>query len=365
MNRIYNFAAGPSQLPLDVLEEAKRDLLNYKGSGMSVMEMSHRSSSYKKIQEEVGERIKHLMGLGDDYDILFLQAGGSLQFYMVPLNFLKGDEVGSYLVTGSWAKKAYDEGTRFFNTQKLASSEDKNFSYIPEINLDNLDPRTKFLYLCTNNTIYGTRISPDLIPENLKPLLVADMSSNILSEVYDFNKFDLIFAGVQKNLGPAGVVIVLIRKGTLEDRNDLPTMLDYRTHISKDSIYNTPPCFNIYMCGLVAKYLEDNGGILEFQKKNEEKAKLLYDYIDNSKIFTNPVNKEDRSLMNVTFVTGSKDLDEKFVEGAKDRGLENLKGHRSVGGMRASIYNSMTIDGVKALINYMEDFEKEHKNGNL
>lgn len=358
MQRVLNFSAGPSTLPVEVLEQVAKDMVNYKGCGMSVMEMSHRSSSYGDIQAQAKEDFKELLQIGDDYELLFLQGGGSTQFSMIPLNLLQKDDKADYLVTGSWAKKAYEEAKRYADVAVLASSKEDNFTYIPKINVSDIRSGAKFLYICTNNTIYGSRISPEKIQEIDYPM-VADMSSNILSEVYDINKFDLIFAGAQKNIGPSGVSLVVVKKELVgQAQESTPTMLDYKTHVEKDSMYNTPPCFNIYVSGLVAQWVKDQGGVKAMEEKNKEKAKLLYEYLDNSKIFKNPVVQEDRSLMNVVFVTGDKELDAEFVSSAKKAGLENLKGHRSVGGMRASIYNAMPIDGVERLVNCMKEFER-------
>lgn len=358
MQRVLNFSAGPSTLPVEVLEQVAKDMVNYKGCGMSVMEMSHRSSSYGDIQAQAKEDFKELLQIGDDYELLFLQGGGSTQFSMIPLNLLQKDDKADYLVTGSWAKKAYEEAKRYADVAVLASSKEDNFTYIPKINVSDIRSGAKFLYICTNNTIYGSRISPEKTQEIDYPM-VADMSSNILSEVYDINKFDLIFAGAQKNIGPSGVSLVVVKKELVgQAQESTPTMLDYKTHVEKDSMYNTPPCFNIYVSGLVAQWVKDQGGVKAMEEKNKEKAKLLYEYLDNSKIFKNPVVQEDRSLMNVVFVTGDKELDAEFVSSAKKAGLENLKGHRSVGGMRASIYNAMPIDGVERLVNCMKEFER-------
>lgn len=361
MKKIYNFSAGPSTLPVEVLEKAQKEMLDYKNSGMSVMEMSHRSSLYDEIHNEAKEDLMELMGLDEDYELLFLQGGGSTQFAMIPMNLLNKDDIASYLITGSWADKAYKEAKKFAKPEILASSKEDIYTYIPEIDESKMNEKSKFLYLCVNNTIYGTRISPEKIGKLNKPL-VADISSNILSEKYDYNKFDLVFAGAQKNLGPAGVTIVALKKDLIkETREEIPTMLSYKTHADKNSLYNTPPCFAIYVTGLVAKWIKKMGGVEAMEEINKEKSKLLYDFIDNSSLYKNNVKLEDRSLMNIVFVTGDAELDAKFVKGAKEKGLENLKGHRTVGGMRASIYNAMPIEGVKALIDYMKDFERENR----
>lgn len=357
MSRVLNFSAGPSMLPVEVLEKAAKEMLDYKGSGMSVMEMSHRTSSYKQIQEDAKSTFKELLSLDDKYEILFLQGGGHTQFAMVPLNLLNKNEKAEYLITGSWAKKAYEEAKRYADVKILASSSDKNFTYIPEILEDEIRSDAKYIYICTNNTIYGTRIRPETVDKISLPI-VADMSSNILSEEYNMNKFDLVFAGAQKNIGPSGVTLVIVKKDLVGKAQEItPTMLNYQTHLEKDSMYNTPPCYNIYISGLVAQWVKENGGIKEMEKRNKEKAKLIYDFIDNSKIFQNPVETKDRSLMNVVFVTGNKDLDLKFIKEAKEKGFENLKGHRSVGGMRASIYNAMPVEGVEKLVEFMKEFE--------
>ena len=361
MNRVYNFSAGPAMMPVEVLEEAAKEMLNYKGCGSSVMELSHRSAEYKEIHEEAKNLLKELMNLDDKHEILFLQGGASSQFYMLPMNILNKEDRASYLITGSWAKKAYKEANYFGQIYILASSEDDNFTYIPEIKENNIAKESKYLYLCTNNTIYGTRIDPKTI-KNLKSNIVADMSSNILSEEYDMNQFKIAFAGAQKNLGPSGLTVVVVEKDFIEEnKKDLPSMLNYTTHLEKDSMYNTPPCYSIYMCGLVAKWMKNIGGVKKLEELNREKAKLLYDFIDNSNLYKNNIKKEDRSLMNIVFVTGDEELDKEFVKEAKAANIVNIKGHRSVGGMRASIYNAMPIEAVEYLINFMKDFEIQHK----
>jgi phosphoserine aminotransferase len=361
MNRIYNFSAGPAVMPVEVLEEASKEMLNYKGCGSSVMELSHRSAEYKEIHEEAKNLLKELMNLDDKHEILFLQGGASSQFFMVPMNILNPNDKASYLITGSWAKKAYKEAKHFGQIDILASSEDKDFTYVPEINEADIAPESKYLYLCTNNTIYGTKINPKNIAK-LNTNIVADMSSNILSEEYDMNQFKIAFAGAQKNLGPSGLTVVVVDKQFIEENNkDLPSMLNYKTHLDKDSMYNTPPCYSIYMSGLVAKWMKKMGGVKEIEKLNRKKAKLLYDFIDNSKLYKNNIAEEDRSLMNVVFVTGDKELDQEFVDQAKKANIANIKGHRSVGGMRASIYNAMPIESVEYLIEFMKDFEVKHK----
>lgn len=356
MKRVYNFGPGPATLPLEVLEEAAKEMTNYKNTGMSVMEISHRSPEYQEMQDETKRTLKELMNLEDDREILFIQGGATLQFSMVPLNLLMPEDTASFLITGSWAKKTYEEAKKFANAEILDSSEDKNFTYVPKIDESKISKDSKYLHLCTNNTIYGTRIPPQNLV-GLTTNLVADMSSNFMSEMYDFNQFDLFYGGAQKNLGPAGVSVVVLKKDLLKDTRTIPIYLDYKTHLKSDSLYNTPPVYSIYICGKVAKWLKEQGGIEGIEKANKEKAKLLYDFIDNSKIFRNDVVHEDRSLMNAVFVTGDENLDSEFVKGAKERGLEGLKGHRSVGGMRASIYNAMPLEGVEALVDYMKDFE--------
>lgn len=361
MKRVYNFSAGPATMPVEVLEEAAREMVNYKGYGSSVMELSHRSAEYEEIHQETKNLLKELMNLDDKHEILFLQGGASSQFHMLPMNILNKDDRATYLITGSFAKKAYKEAKNFGQIDILASSEDDNFTYIPEINENTIAKDSKYLYLCTNNTIYGSRIDPKKI-ENLNSNLVADMSSNILSEEYDMNKFKIAFAGAQKNLGPSGLTIVVVEKDFIEEnKKDLPSMLSYPTLLEKDSMYNTPPCYSIYICGLIAKWMKNMGGVKKIEELNREKAKLLYDFIDNSKLYKNNIKKEDRSLMNVVFVTGDEDLDKEFVKEARAANIVNIKGHRSAGGMRASIYNAMPIDGVKYLINFMKEFESQHK----
>lgn len=357
MNRILNFSAGPSTLPVEVLEKAKMEMLNYKGCGMSVMEMSHRSATYEEIHNKTKALFKELLNVEDGYEILFLQGGGSSQFSMIPLNLLQKEEKADYLITGSWAKKAYEEAKRFANVRVLATSEDRSYTYIPKIDRDKIDKEAKFLYLCLNNTIYGTAVSPEKV-EKIEFPLVGDMSSNILSQKYDISKFDLVFAGAQKNIGISGVTLVIVKKELLGRAQEItPTMFNYKTHMDKDSKYNTPPCFNIYVSGLMAEWIKKQGGVEAMEQQNKEKAKLLYDFIDNSKFYINSVDPDSRSLMNVVFSTKEGTLDGDFINEAKKKGIENIKGHRSVGGMRASIYNAMPISGVESLIDFMKDFE--------
>jgi phosphoserine aminotransferase len=358
MERVWNFSAGPAVLPEEVLKIAAEQMLNYENSGMGVMEMSHRSKVYDKIIKDAEADLRKLMNIPNNYKVLFLQGGGHLQFSMVPLNLMK-NKVADYIVTGEWAKKAAKEAAKYVKVNKIASSDDKNFTYIPDLSNLKVSPDADYVFICQNNTIYGTRFTE--LPDTSGKDLVSDMSSNILSEPFDVTKFALIFAGAQKNIGPAGTTIVIIREDLLTD--DLPeycpTMLSYKIHADKDSLYNTPPTYGIYVCGLVFKHLLANGGVEEMYKKNLEKANLLYNFLDNSKLFKGTVAKKDRSLMNVTFVTDSEEINDRFIKEATAAGLVNLKGHRSVGGMRASIYNAMPVEGVKALVKFMDDFERK------
>ena len=358
-NRVYNFSAGPAVLPVEVLETARDEMLNYKNSGMSVMEMSHRSKTYDEIIKTAEQDLRDLMNIPDNYKVLFLQGGAHLQFSMVPINLLKNG-VADYIVTGQWAKKAYNEAQKYGKINKIASSEDKTFSYIPDCSDLDISPDADYVYICENNTIYGTKFHT--LPNTKGKILVSDMSSCFLSEPVDVTKYGLIYAGVQKNVGPAGVQIVIIREDLL--REDLPkwcpTMLSYKIHADNNSLYNTPPAYGIYICGLVFKWLKKLGGLEKMKEMNEKKAKILYDFLDKSKLFKGTVEKNSRSLMNVPFVTGSEEMDKKFIEEAKNEGLVQLKGHRTVGGMRASIYNAMPIEGVRALVDFMEKFEKEN-----
>lgn len=359
-NRVYNFSAGPSVLPLPVLEKVREDLLNYEGSGQSVMEMSHRSAEFKKIAADAEQDLRDLMNIPDNYKVLFLQGGGTLQFSMIPLNLLKDSMKADYALTGTWAKKAYKEACRFGDIKVIASSEDDTFTWVPKFGKDDVRSDADYVYITTNNTIYGTAYN--YVPETGDIPLVADMSSNILSEQVDVSKFGIIWAGAQKNVGPAGVTIVIIREDLIGFADDkTPGYLDYKIHADNDSMYNTPPCFAIYVAGEVFKHIKATGGIEAMEKRNREKAAMLYDYIDSSSLYKNPVAKEDRSMMNVVFVTGDADLDKKFIAEAKKEGLVNLGGHRSIGGMRASIYNAMPVEGVEALIAFMKKFEEENK----
>ena len=356
--RVFNFAAGPSTLPLPVLEEAKKDLTDYLGTGMSVMEMSHRGKPFMAINDEANALLRELMNIPEDYSVLFVQGGASQQFAAVPLN-LAVNRKADYIVTGNFAKKAYEEGLKFGDMKIAASSEDANFTYIPDVKNIKFRDGIDYVHFTHNNTIFGSRFTE--IPET-KATLVSDMSSSILSEVVDVKKFGVIYAGAQKNIAPAGLTIVIVRKDLLgKQLPECPTMLRYDIQDKNDSLYNTPPCWPMYIAMLVFRHLKALGGVPAMQKINEEKAALLYDFIDNSTFYTNSVNKKDRSLMNVPFVSPSAELDAKFVKEAAENGLVSLKGHRLVGGMRASIYNAMPIDGVKKLVEFMKKFEMENK----
>ena len=359
-NRVYNFSAGPSMLPVEVLEKVQKDLLNYEGSGQSVMEMSHRSKEYQKIIDDAEADLRELMHIPDNYKVLFVQGGGTLQFAMVPLNLLRNTKKADYVLTGTWAKKAYKEACKYGDIRVIASSEDDKFTWVPKITKEDVREDADYAYITTNNTIYGTKYN--YIPETGNVPLVADMSSNILSEEIDVSRFGMIWAGAQKNVGPAGVTIVIVREDLIGNAGaEVPTYLDYKIHADNGSMYNTPPCFSIYVAGEVFKYLKSIGGIAEMERRNREKAQMLYDFIDSSRLFSCPVAKEDRSLMNVVFVTGDAELDKKFIALAKENGMINLSGHRSIGGMRASIYNAMPKEGVAALVDFMRKFEEENK----
>ncbi len=360
MSRVYNFAAGPAVLPEEVLKEAAEEMLDYKGTGMSVMEMSHRSKAFEGIIQDAEKDLRDLMNIPDNYKVLFLQGGGSTQFAMVPMNLMK-NKVADYIITGQWAKKAAAEAEKFGKVNRIASSADKTFTYIPDLKNIEISDDADYVYICHNNTIYGTTYHD--LPDTKGKILVADMSSDILSEPIDVTKYGLIFAGVQKNIGPAGTVVVIIREDLITEDvlEGTPTMLQYKIHADNKSLYNTPPAYGIYICGKVFKHLKKLGGLEAMNKRNEEKAKILYDYLDSSELFSGTVVKEDRSLMNVPFVTGNEELDAKFVKEAKAAGIENIKGHRTVGGMRASIYNAMPIEGVKYLVEFMKKFEAENK----
>lgn len=359
MARVYNFSAGPAVLPEEVLQEAADEMLDYRGTGMSVMEMSHRSKAYDTIIKEAEADLRELMNIPDNYKVLFLQGGASQQFAMIPMNLMK-NRVADYIVTGQWAKKAYQEASLYGKANKIASSEDKTFSYIPDCSDLPISEDADYVYICENNTIYGTKFKT--LPNTKGKPLVADVSSCFLSEPVDVTKYGVIYGGVQKNIGPAGVVIVIIREDLITEDvlPGTPTMLRYKIHVDADSLYNTPPAYGIYICGKVFKWLKKMGGLEAMKERNEKKAKILYDYLDESKLFKGTVRKEDRSLMNVPFITGNEELDAKFVKEAKEAGFENLKGHRTVGGMRASIYNAMPIEGVEKLVEFMKKFEAEN-----
>ena len=359
MSRVYNFSAGPAVLPEEVLNEAAAEMLDYRGTGMSVMEMSHRSKSYETIIEDAESDLRDLLHIPENYKVLFLQGGGSTQFAMVPMNLMK-NRVADYIITGQWAKKAHKEASIYGKANAIASSADKTFSYIPDCSDLPVSEDADYVYICENNTIYGTKFWT--LPNTKGKLLVADQSSCFLSEPVDVSKYGLIFAGAQKNVGPAGTVIVIIREDLITEDvlEGTPTMLRYKIHADAKSLYNTPPTYGIYMCGKVFKWLKAKGGLEEMKKINEEKAKILYDFLDESKLFKGTVVKKDRSIMNVPFITGNEELDALFVKESKAAGLENLKGHRTVGGMRASIYNAMPKAGVEKLVGFMADFEKKH-----
>ena len=359
MKRVYNFSAGPAVLPESVLKEAAEEMLDYKGTGMSVMEMSHRSKAYDEIIKTAEADLRNLMNIPDNYKVLFLQGGASQQFAMIPMNLMK-NKVADYIVTGQWAKKAYQEAQKYGKANKIATSEDKTFSYIPDCSDLPISEDADYVYICENNTIYGTKFKE--LPNTKGKLLVSDVSSCFLSEPVDVSKYGVIYGGVQKNIGPAGVVIVIIREDLITEDvlPGTPTMLQYKIHADADSLYNTPPAYGIYICGKVFKWIKEMGGLEAMKEHNEKKAKILYDFLDESKMFKGTVVKEDRSLMNVPFVTGDAELDAKFVKAAEAAGFKNLKGHRSVGGMRASIYNAMPIEGVEALVAFMKKFEEEN-----
>ena len=357
MDRVYNFSAGPAVLPEEVLKEVASEMLNYRGCGMSVMEMSHRSAMFDDIIEETEQDLRDLLQIPDNYRVLFLQGGASLQFAMIPMNLMK-NRVADYLVTGQWAKKAWQEGAKYGKANKIASSEDKTFSYIPDCSDLPISDDADYVYICENNTIYGTKYKK--LPNTKGKLLVSDVSSCFLSEPMDVTKYGIVYGGVQKNIGPAGMVISIVRDDLITEDvlEGTPTMMRFKTHADANSMYNTPNCFCIYVCGKVFKWLKAMGGLEEMKKRNEEKAKLLYDYLDESRLFRGTVRREDRSLMNVPFVTGDPDKDAAFVKAATAEGLVNLKGHRTVGGMRASIYNAMPLAGVRKLVDFMKEYER-------
>ena len=359
MSRVYNFSAGPAVLPEEVLKEAAEEMLDYNGSGMSVMEMSHRSKVFDEIIQTAEADLRDLLKIPDNYKVLFLQGGASQQFAMIPMNLMK-NRVADYIVTGQWAKKAWQEAQKYGTANKIASSEDKTFSYIQDCSDLPISPDADYVYICENNTIYGTKYKT--LPNTKGKILVSDVSSCFLSEPMDIEKYGIVYGGVQKNVGPAGLVIAIIREDLITEDvlPGTPTMLTYKTHADANSLYNTPNCYGIYICGKVFKWLKKQGGLEAMKERNEKKAKVLYDYLDSSKLFKGTVEPASRSLMNVPFVTGDKELDAKFVKEAEAAGLVNLKGHRTVGGMRASIYNAMPIEGVEALVEFMKKFEKEN-----
>lgn len=359
MSRVFNFAAGPSMLPLEVLEIAAKEMTDYNGSGMSVMEMSHRSKAYESIINEAFANLRQVLNVPENYKLLFMQGGASTQFAAVPLNLMNKNNKADYIVSGQFSGKAYKEAQKYGDVKEIASSKDKNFSYIPKITREDIRPDADYVHICYNNTIYGTHYN--YIPDTGDIPLVADMSSCILSEPIDVSKFGVIYAGAQKNMGPSGVTVVIIREDLIGNaRPDTPVMLDYKAISENDSMYNTPPCYSIYILGLVCKWLQNLGGVKAMNEINKRKAAALYEYLDNSKLFKPTAEKEFRSLMNVCFVTGNEELDADFCKKAASAGLVSIKGHRSVGGMRASIYNAMPEEGVKALIEFLKKYEEEH-----
>lgn len=360
MSRVYNFSAGPSMLPEEVLKKAAAEMLDYEGSGQSVMEMSHRSKVYQSIIDAAEANVRELMGVPDNYKVLFLQGGASSQFAMVPLNLMNKNKKADYVITGQWAKKAYKEGARYGEAHVVASSEDKTFSYIPKLDKSTFTPDADYFHICMNNTIYGTKWHT--LPETGDVPLVADISSCLMSEPIDVTKFGVLYAGAQKNLAPAGVTLVIIREDLIGNAQDItPTMFNYQTHADNGSMFNTPPCYTIYIAKLVMDWIKSLGGLEAMKERNEKKAALLYDYLDNNSLFKGTVVPEDRSMMNAPFITGDKDLDAEFVAESTKAGFVNLKGHRTVGGMRASIYNAMPYEGVQKLVDFMAEFEKAHK----
>lgn len=359
MGRVYNFSAGPAVLPEEVLKQAADEMLDYRGTGMSVMEMSHRSKPFAGIIEAAEQDLRDLMGIPDNYRVLFLQGGATQQFAAIPMNLMRNKKA-DYIVSGSWSKKAWKEAKLYGDARCVASSEDGNFSYVPDVDAIEFDPEADYVYICQNETIYGTRYPK--LPDTHGIPLVSDVSSMFLSEPMNVSDYGIIYGGVQKNIGPAGVVIVIVRDDLI--REDVmpftPTIMCYKTQADAGSLSNTPPAYGIYICGLVFKWLKETGGLEVMAQRNCDKARLLYDFLDQSKLFTATARKEDRSLMNVPFVTGDADLDAKFIAEAKGAGLESVKGHRSVGGMRASIYNAMPKAGVEALVAFMDKFEREN-----
>lgn len=359
MARVYNFSAGPSMLPLEALKTAQEELLDYHGSGQSVMEMSHRSKIFDDIIKDAERLMREIMNIPDNYKVLFLQGGGSSQFAAIPMNFMNKNNKADYIETGVWAKKSFKEASRYGKARVIASSADKNYSYIPKVTREDIDPEADYVYICMNNTIYGTKYN--YIPDTGDVPLIADISSCFLSEPLDITKFACVFGGAQKNIAPAGLVIVIVREDMLGNAMDItPTMFNYKVHADANSLYNTPPCFTIYMCKLVLEWIKSKGGLEALKEMNVKKANILYNYLDESKMFKSVVAKEDRSLMNIPFVTGDKDLDAKFIKESTDAGFINIKGHRTTGGMRASVYNAMPIEGVEKLVEFMKKFEAEN-----
>ncbi len=360
MSRVYNFSAGPSMLPVEVLEKAQKEMVEYGKAGMSVMEMSHRSKDYEEIINGCEALVRELMHVPDNYKVMFLQGGGSSQFAMIPMNLGNKNKKCDIVITGQWAKKAAQEAERYITVNKIASSADKTFSYIPKLDKSTFSKDADYFYICLNNTIYGTKFNE--LPDTGDVPLVADISSCIMSEELDVSKFGLLFAGAQKNLGPAGVTLVIVREDLIGNAMDItPTMFNYQIHTDNGSMYNTPPTYGIYVMKLVLEWIKEQGGVKAVQAVNEKKAKILYDFLDASEMFKGTVVPEDRSLMNVPFVTDDEDLNAKFIKEAKEAGFVNLKGHRSVGGMRASIYNAMPVEGVEKLVEFMKKFEAENK----
>lgn len=359
MARVYNFSAGPSVLPEAVLKRAADEMLDCNGSGQSVMEMSHRSKEYQAIIDECEALLREIMGIPDNYKVLFLQGGASTQFAMIPLNLMNGSGKADFVITGQWATKAYKEAARYGEAKEIASSKDKTFTYIPKLDKSTFTPDADFFHICLNNTIYGTKFHE--LPDTGNVPLIADISSCIMSEPIDVSKFGMLYAGAQKNLSCAGVTLVIIREDLVGKARDItPTMLNYQTHVDNGSMFNTPPCYAIYIAKLVCEWIKEQGGLTAMKERNEKKAAILYNFLDNSKLFKGTVVPEDRSIMNVPFVTGDEEMDAKFVKEAKAAGFVNLKGHRSVGGMRASIYNAMPVEGVQKLVDFMAKFEAEN-----
>ena len=360
MSRVYNFSAGPAVLPEQVLREAAEEMMDYKGCGMSVMEMSHRSKLFDELIDETEADFRELLHIPENYKVLFLQGGASLQFAMIPMNLMK-NRVADYIVTGQWAKKAYQEAQKYGKANKIASSEDETFRYIPDCSDLPISPDADYVYICENNTIYGTKYKK--LPDTKGKLLVSDVSSCFLSEPMDVTKYGIVYGGVQKNIGPAGMVISIVREDLITEDvlPGTPTMMQFKTHADNRSMYNTPNCYCIYICGKVFKWLKSMGGLEAMKERNEKKASILYNFLDESELFKGTVRREDRSLMNVPFVTGDSQMDAKFVAEAAEAGFVNLKGHRTVGGMIASIYNAMPVEGVEKLVAFMKEFEKENR----